>query len=86
MRVLPPGLPRRLLTQAVKLSPLNLRPALGIRQAYNQKAIGLVASAYARLDEPEQARHWSDWLLANRADPPPGAPLPRSCRAGRTSR
>lgn len=67
-RVLPAGLPRRLLTQAVKLSPLNLRPALGIRPAYNQKAVGLVASAYARLGEAAEAARWLDWLEANRAD------------------
>ena len=67
-RMLPAGLPRRLLTQAVKLSPLNLRPALGIRPAYNQKAIGLVASAYARLGEPGEAARWLGWLEANRAE------------------
>lgn len=59
---------RRVLTQAVKLSPLNLRPALGIRRAYNDKAIALVASGYARLyasgDETaaEPARRWLAWL------------------------
>ena len=75
-RLVPGVLPRRLLTQAVKLSPLNLRPLLGIRPAYNQKAIGLVASAYARLGEREQATRWLDWLCANRADPLPGSPRP----------
>jgi hypothetical protein len=40
---------RRLLTQAVKRSPLNLRPVLGIRPDWNAKAIALVASGYARL-------------------------------------
>lgn len=67
-RLVPGVLPRRILTQAVKLSPLNLRPALGIRPAYNQKAIGLVASAYARLGEAGEAARWLDWLCANRAD------------------
>jgi hypothetical protein len=40
---------RRLLTQAVKLSPFNVRPLLRIRPERNAMAIGLVASAYARL-------------------------------------
>ena len=40
---------RRMLTQTVKLSPLNLRPALGVKPEWNAKALGLVASAYARL-------------------------------------
>ena len=54
-----PPLGRRLFTQAVKLSPLNLRPALGIRPAWNAKALGLVASGYARLwaaERDERAR------------------------------
>ena len=73
-RLVPGVLPRRAFTQAVKLSPVNLRPLLGIRPAYNQKAIGLVASAYARLGEREQATRWLDWLCANRAAAPAGAP------------
>ena len=40
---------RRVLTQAVKSAPVNLRPALGIRPVWNAKAVALVASAYARL-------------------------------------
>ena len=36
---------RRLLMQTVKLSPLNLRPPLGIRPAWNAMALGLVSSA-----------------------------------------
>jgi hypothetical protein len=62
---------RRLLTQAVKRSPLNLRPALGIRPAWNAKALGLIASAYVRLaaagDESArlQARRWLGWLEQN---------------------
>jgi hypothetical protein len=64
-------LARRLLTQAVKLSPVNLRPALGIRPAWNAKAIGLVASAYVRLaaagDETARphAERWLEWLEQN---------------------
>src|SRR5439155_19568199 len=46
---------RRVLTQAVKLSPLNLRPVLRIPRARNEKAIALVASAYSLLGEREAA-------------------------------
>jgi hypothetical protein len=60
---------RRLLTQTVKRSPLNLRPALRIRPDWNSKALGLVASAYARLwaatrDESarREAERWLTWL------------------------
>jgi hypothetical protein len=60
---------RRLLTQAVKLSPFNLRPALGIRREWNAKALALVASGYARLAAAEgddsagrAAKRWLDWL------------------------
>jgi polysaccharide biosynthesis protein VpsJ len=63
---------RRVLTQAVKLSPFNLRPALRIAPAWNAKAIALVASAYARLGAArddrtalEQARRWLGWLVDN---------------------
>ena len=59
---------RRVLTQAVKLSPLNLRPALLIRPQWNAKALALVASAYAHLaaagDESAvpHAGRWLSWL------------------------
>jgi hypothetical protein len=63
---------RRVLTQAVKLSPLNPRPVLRIAPAWNAKAIALVASAYAGLgaardDETAlgQARRWLRWLVDN---------------------
>lgn len=63
---------RRLLTQAVKLSPLNLRPLLRIQPSWNAKALGLIASAYARLwvaerDESarEQSQRWLDWLVTH---------------------
>ena len=65
---------RRLLTQTVKLAPLNLRPAPGIRPSWNPKAVALVASAYARLGAAgdsaarDRAARWLDWLGAhNRA-------------------
>ena len=65
---------RRVLTQTVKLAPVQIRPLLGIRPAHNAKAIGLVASGYARLwaaagDEAAraQARRWLDWLSAHPA-------------------
>lgn len=61
---------RRLLMQTVKLSPLNLRPPLGIRPEWNAKALGLVSSAYARLwaatgDESarREAERWLAWLM-----------------------
>jgi hypothetical protein len=62
---------RRLLTQTVKLSPLNLRPVLRVPATWNAKALALVASAYARLAaanaEDEHARaqalRWLAWLL-----------------------
>jgi hypothetical protein len=62
---------RRLLTQVVKRSSLNLRPVLGIEPQWNAKAIGLVASGYARLsaagDEiaASEADRWLAWLAAN---------------------
>jgi hypothetical protein len=62
---------RRAFTQAVKLSPLNLRPALSVAPAWNAKAIALVASGYARLaaagDDTarDPARRWLTWLVDN---------------------
>jgi hypothetical protein len=62
---------RRMLTQAVKLSPVDLRPALAIRPEWNAKALGLVASGYVRLaavgDESaaQAAERWLTWLAAN---------------------
>ena len=63
---------RRVVTQAVKLAPVNLRPLLGIRPEWNAKALGLVASGYARLwaatgDESarEEAERWLAWLEEN---------------------
>jgi hypothetical protein len=63
---------KRLLVQAVKLSPLNLRPVLRIKPSWNYKAIALVASGYARLWAAERDRHsrahasrWLEALLSN---------------------
>jgi hypothetical protein len=64
---------RRLLTQAVKLSPVNLRPLLLIPRAHNAKAVALIASGYVRLaaafpsdtSAATEARRWLDWLLAH---------------------
>jgi hypothetical protein len=67
---------RRTLTQAVKLSPLNLRPLLRIRPEWNAKALGLVASGYARLSAAGDttagapARRWLEWLAANHSAAP----------------
>lgn len=62
----------RVLTQVVKRSPLNLRPVLRIAPAHNDKALGLVASGYARLaaareDEAaaDAARRWLDRLVSD---------------------
>jgi hypothetical protein len=61
---------RRVLTQVVKLSPVNVRPALGIRPDWNPKALGLVASGYASLWAAEgdprargHAERWLSWLV-----------------------
>jgi uncharacterized protein YyaL (SSP411 family) len=68
---------KRILAQAVKQSPVNLRPLLRIRPARNAKAIALVASAYANLaragdDEAARAAtRWLDWLL-DHSDGGPG--------------
>jgi hypothetical protein len=66
------GVGRRLLTQAVKHAPVNVRPVLGIKPAWNPKAVALVASAYSRLwaaHRDEAARthavSWLEWLLGN---------------------
>jgi hypothetical protein len=67
-RRLPTRSTRRLLTQAVKLSPLNLRPLLRIKPAWNPKAVALVASAYARLGEYVDAQRWLEWLHVNQAE------------------
>jgi polysaccharide biosynthesis protein VpsJ len=60
---------RRVITQIVKQSPLNLRRALGIKPEWNAKALGLVASAYARLwaatgdnSARLEAERWLTWL------------------------
>jgi hypothetical protein len=68
------ALGQRALTQAVKRSPLNLRPLLRIEPAHNDKALGLVASGYARLaaaradeDAAAAARRWLDQLISGAA-------------------
>jgi hypothetical protein len=64
------ALGRRLLTQAVKVAPVNIRPILGIKTDWNPKAVALLASGYARLwaahgDEGARAHaiRWLEWLL-----------------------
>lgn len=62
---------RRLLTQTVKLSPINLRPLLLVKPERNAKAIALVASAYSRLaaagddSASEDVASLLRWLIAN---------------------
>ncbi len=70
---------RRLLTQAVKTSPVNLRPLLRIPRERDAKGVALAVSGYARLaaarSDPSAAAAAArliDWLLA-------GA---RRCRSG----
>ncbi|HKI93239.1 MAG TPA: hypothetical protein VJ986_13135, partial [Gaiellaceae bacterium] len=62
---------RRVLTQVVKGSPINLRPLLRIPRERDAKGIALAASAYARLavahaDESAAAaaRRLVEWLVA----------------------
>ena len=65
------SLGRRVLIQATKRSPINLRPLFRIRPDWNAKAVSLVASGYARLaamgdhSARSQAERWLGWLLAN---------------------
>jgi hypothetical protein len=87
------GLGRRVLTQAVKLSPLNLRPILGIQPAWNAKALGLVASGYARLWAATgdgtarlEAERWLAWLEANRSGAAWGYPFDVQTRFFRYAR
>ncbi len=68
---------RRLMTQAVKLSPLNLRPVLLVHPEWNAKALALVASGYLRLamhsgEELAKAgaSRWLNWLVDH---PAPGS-------------
>lgn len=61
----------RALTQAVKRSPVNLRPLLRVERAWDDKALGLVASGYARLAAARgdqtagaAARRWLDRIAS----------------------
>jgi hypothetical protein len=63
----------------VKRSPLNLRPLLRVEPAHDSKALGLVASGYARLaiardDEAARAaaRRWLGQLVAKAVSDGPG--------------
>lgn len=64
-----PRIGRRILTQVVKLSPINVRPLLRIDPDRNPKAIALAASGYVRLaaggdqSAREAADRWLDWLI-----------------------
>lgn len=67
------SLGRQVFTQVVKRAPVNLRPLFGIRRERNEKAIGLVAAAYARLfaaggDESarESGLRWLRWFAGRR--------------------
>ena len=63
---------RLLYTQAVKACPLNIRPALGVKQSRNPKGIALFARAYLSLYEKtgdpnalKEAESLLRWLLDN---------------------
>jgi hypothetical protein len=63
---------QRALTQVVKRSPINVRPLLRIKPAHNDKALGLVASGYARLAAARDddtaagaARSWLDRVVSD---------------------
>lgn len=63
------------LLQLLRRSPLNLRPLLGIRKAYNPKAMGLFLATYAQKymatgqrEHLERARYFFNWL-AKHASP-----------------
>ena len=52
--------------QALKSSPLNIRPLLGIRKGWNPKGIGLFLWGYAKLfslHPPASVRPWIDRLI-----------------------
>ena len=65
---------RRLLTQAVKLSPVNLRPGLGVKPDRDAKAIGLLTPAYTR---PRAAAGDESPRRGGRRRPEPARPPPR---------
>jgi hypothetical protein len=72
------ALARRVVTQANKLSPVNLRVPLLIRQRHNSATAALVASGYLHLEHAGDqtaaapARRWLDWLKANAVESPSG--------------
>ena len=58
--------------QALKRSPINIRPVLGAHQGYNPKAMGLFLVAYlrkyllfGRSSDLARVRFFQDWLNAN---------------------
>ena len=64
---------RQLVVQAVKRSPLDLRPLLGVRPRRLAKAAGLISSGYAQLEAAgwkgparERGTGLLDWLLVHR--------------------
>jgi hypothetical protein len=71
-------LARRLVTQANKLSPLNVRPLLLIGQRRNAASAALVAEGYLNLERSGDstaalpARRWIGWLEQNALETPSG--------------
>lgn len=65
---------RFIFTQIVKVSPINLRPLLGVKISPNPKGIALFARAYlslyqktGRVDDMKEAERLLSWLMAHRA-------------------
>ena len=58
-------IPQLVLTQALKRSPINLRPLLQVPKTQNPKAIALFLIAFLRLEETEPGRYQSDiqWMV-----------------------
>ncbi|REJ84087.1 MAG: hypothetical protein DWQ44_13940 [Bacteroidetes bacterium] len=66
--------PAVLATQVQKRNPFQVRPLLGIKKAYNPKAIGLILQAYSRLQLIDRDSDYSDrfvyltnWLDENQS-------------------
>ena len=67
--------PRIALTQALKRSPINIRPLVGIAPTQNPKALGLFLEAFIKLDRagalpngPSRIREMADKLIAARSE------------------
>ena len=66
--------PAAIMTQIQKRNPLNIRPLLGIRKAYNPKGLGLLLQAYVRMQQVFPEKNYSNqtgflfnWLAENKS-------------------